>query len=267
MPGRTVADVLASGAVGPRLPAVMPGVIMPGMPIPTMGMAGMDGVPTDGGVSSCGMPLPPWSWLSGSAVGGNVGFGGFGSVALGGGGSAGYCSAVRAGAVPDGIPLPPSDSRALGRTAVEAVEQQCQAQGNTSFASFMSAFRDEMRLAKEKNDGDNRAAGRGRRFVPSGCGRTDASFGILNPPSSALALLDDDAITGSDENEEDFDYWPDEMVPMGVALDNPALEALRDTSPTEETTGSSTTSTAITEGASEEVDGLDDFWPLELLVG
>ena len=39
-------------------------------------------------------------------------------------------------------------SRALGRTAVEAAEQQCQAEGNTSFARFMSAFRDEMRFVK-----------------------------------------------------------------------------------------------------------------------
>ena len=92
---------------------------------------------------------------------------------------------------------------------------------------------------------------------------------VANVPGFAEALglptLSDD----EDEGSDDYDYWPDELVQTGIALDD-AEEAGGTTTTTGSsgntaTTESSTATTEDDEATEEEED--DDFWPLELLIG
>lgn len=130
------------------------------------------------------------------------------------------------------------------------------AQEGVAFRDFMDAFRLEMQQAKDKEL-------RAGRFVPSATlvkvqqaqieARANATFGV-GP------ITGSETLEGSNESD-DYDYWPDELVPDGIAVDEPQIGS---TSTTASTTESSTASTEVTE---ESEDGADDLWPVELLVG
>ena len=120
----------------------------------------------------------------------------------------------------------------------------------------MDAFRSEMRETKD-------FGARAGKFVPSvhltkqqeqrSSSLANEVFGLA-PVGSALVEA------GSDE--EDYDYWPDELVPVEIGAEDAAQTS---TSTTDGVSTSTTDSTAETEPTEE--DSEDDYWPTELLVG
>ena len=77
-----------------------------------------------------------------------------------------------------------------------------------------------------------------------------------------VSMADDPMLMDNEGTEDDFDYWPDELVPLGVAADDAEVGS----SPG--TTTSTTSETETTEGteATDEEDD-EDAWPIEMLVG
>jgi hypothetical protein len=137
-----------------------------------------------------------------------------------------------------------------------------------AFREFMSAFRSEIREVRGRGE-------RVAKFVPSHASeaaqaqelraRADEIFGLTGGP---LALGQGPQAAGEELSDDDdsYDYWPDDLLPGAIAED----EAVQDTTTTTTTQDeeSSTTSTAPTEDGSDfDDDDDDDRWPIELLVG
>ena len=161
------------------------------------------------------------------------------------------------------VPAPPTDVGALGSVAVAAAA----AGEGDAFGDFMNAFRAEMRATRNQNK-------RTQRFVPTR--RTGEQqkreieqcanhlFGFT-PGMDAVPL--NTTMYDDSQDEDDYDYWPDELVPLGVAMDE-AEQQQNTTSSTK--SGDSEESTPPTDVTTETTDsegGRGDDWPLELLVG
>jgi len=128
----------------------------------------------------------------------------------------------------------------------------------------MQAFRTEMRQSRKQEE-------RAAKFVPSAASRAareherevleraNAIFGVGTgeDPSSSLNLIE-----GPDDDDDGYDYWPDELVPRGIAIDD-AEEASSTTSSTSTTEHTETTDS--TRGSDD--DEPEDTWPIELMVG
>lgn len=165
--------------------------------------------------------------------------------------------------LPKGVPIPPQGDRDVGMAAMGAATQAAASEEGKVFKEFMDAFRSEMRQAKDK---DTRLA----RFVPSDQlslqqqrkieARANDVFGVgaANDPSSNL-----NAIETASEEDDDYDYWPDELVPIGIAFDEPPAGSTSTTG----TAATESTSTAETQDSDDDDEDEDDYWPLELLVG
>ena len=136
--------------------------------------------------------------------------------------------------------------------------------GDTAFASFMSAFRHELQAARKRDV-------RIQKFVPS------ANSHMGNPSLAearaeevfavrSAGELGESAIAGGPEAIDDFDEWPDEFLLLGVAAQDPqdAFSAHSTTS----STASDTVTTDATEESSDIRDDDDDAWawPVEMLV-
>jgi len=131
-----------------------------------------------------------------------------------------------------------------------AAETTASARDNLAFKEFMSAFRSEMLEAKNQ-------AKRAGRFVPSRHSvlqPKDARSGCIGAASAFVSLE-------ATSDDDDYDYWPDELVPVGIAADEPQAAS------TSTTASSQASSTTETEGASGNDSDHEDFWPAELLVG
>jgi len=148
--------------------------------------------------------------------------------------------------LPVGVPPPPGVCSASYETPEDGV----------AFKDFMDAFRVEMRKAKDKES-------RTGRFIPSSHLEKQQQQRIEEQANAIFGvgpINEFDPLEASDDSE-DYDYWPDELVPAGIAVDEPQIGS---TSTTASTTESSTASTDVSE---ESEDGADDYWPVELLVG
>jgi hypothetical protein len=232
------------GGVG-TVPMAVPGMMMPpGMMPPGMMPPGMmPGFPGMGmpGMPMPGMPMPP-GMAPGMPMGPVPGMGvapGFGAKPL-----------------PEGVPPPPG---AMGAAAA--------GEGDVAFTDFMSAFRTEMKQARDQGE-------RMAKFVPSskvhaakrqadldrraneifGVG-VAADFAIRDEADASLALA------------EEFDEWPDEFLLLGVAEQDAAQGGSSpDTSRSD--TSTTTSETASTDETEEETeDDGEDAWPIEMLVG
>lgn len=148
--------------------------------------------------------------------------------------------------LPVGVPPPPGVCSATYETHEDGL----------AFKDFMDAFRVEMRKAKDKES-------RTGRFIPSSHLEKQQQQRIEEQANAIFGvgpMNEFDPLEASDDSE-DYDYWPDELVPAGIAVDEPQIGS---TSTTASTTESSTASTDVSE---ETEDGADDYWPVELLVG
>jgi len=138
-----------------------------------------------------------------------------------------------------------------------------------SFGDFMHDFRREVHAAKEQD-------ARVSRFVPATASvlkvqneiqaRANQLFGCRGFVSTidSSPLL----VHGIAEPNDDFDFWPDELVPLGLAQDDMAMATTSTTASADEGDGS----TSTTEGASiSSISGsgedVGDLWPIEMLVG
>ena len=232
--------MMPSAAMGRiAMPMPMPTIGMGVMPGPMMGIApsAMAGVPAGMGglLASAGAPGQSPGLLPAGIPGAFPFMGAMpGALALPTGPS-----------LPPGVPPPPAidSGQAPGSIVGEAGE----------FSSFMTAFRNEIKATR---DHDSRIA----KFVPSAKfaadapseqqqiqTRADAVFGTAVGPGATPGLDDD----------EDFAEWPDELLILGINMDE-AEDGTTSTTTTTETTQS--------EGEDETDDEDEDAWPLELLI-
>jgi hypothetical protein len=135
----------------------------------------------------------------------------------------------------------------------------------------MEAFRKEIKHARSSEQ-------RLHKFVPSRVGQDRAQreieerandifgIGVAQDPTSALTLLG-----AASEDDDDFDYWPDELVPLGIAMDDAGQAGTTSSStpPTEDDSSSTPPTDSATEptDSNSDEDNEEDLWPLELLVG
>jgi len=151
--------------------------------------------------------------------------------------------------LPDGVPPPPTGQGKLQNF-----------NGDAAFSDFMTAFRSEMRLARDQGE-------RQQKYVPSSKiqleqqaaieRRANEIFGI--GADSDPAYREEVLLTG-----DDYDEWPDEFLLLGVAEQEPAGGS---TTPSPESETSTTSETASTEETEDEEDFDDDAWPMEMLIG
>eukprot|EP00966_Prymnesium_polylepis_P143309 3308295-Prymnesium_polylepis.1 len=252
------------------MPMMMPNAALGTMPVP-MGLPGM-GVPGMGpgypiGVGGFGQPGigSGMGGLLASAAAGGQQLGGMlpgqglpmpgvgmpmGMGLPGGTGATGPMQLPTGPKLPPGVPPPPG---VLGQGSAANMAGE-----EGDFSSFMLAFRDEIKASREH---DKRVS----KFVPSSaCAvaapstqqqiqqRADEIFG--ESPMAPGRMADDD------DDEDDFAEWPDELLLLGVNMDE--AEAGSTTSTTTTTT---TTTTDETDETDDEEDD-EDAWPLEMLM-
>ena len=107
-----------------------------------------------------------------------------------------------------------------------------------------------MRQARERD-------GRLAKFVPSSklAMQEQAQIDAQANEIFGVSIADDPMLMDNEGTEDDFDYWPDELVPLGVADDAEGAASRTTTSTTSETE-----TTEGTEATDEEDD--EDAWPL-----
>jgi hypothetical protein len=142
----------------------------------------------------------------------------------------------------------------------------------------MSAFRQEIKQAHYEDARGFRAG----RFVPLAAGHARSVLvagGDVPTPALVQQVTSIGGNGTTTEDADDFDRWPDELVAVGIDLDEPMVDA------TTSTTDASLTSTSTVDTASEDGHASksreqslsqnanrycdesddDDLWPLELL--
>jgi hypothetical protein len=133
-----------------------------------------------------------------------------------------------------------------------------------AFKEFMDAFRSEMRQTQDKKD----RAGRfvlSRVLVPPQRSHSQARSDVRADPNSCvcdevgIGQVAPPLILESASDDDDYEYWPDELVTIGIGLDEPQISTTtpRSMSATE------STSTTETENSEECTD--TDAWPIEML--
>ena len=214
---------------------------------PPAGIAGMIGTAAPSDISMPAtdgyLPFPPaQAWVSAQAAAASTLFpSAFGPQPMG---QTPYSSA---------IPQPPIDSRFRVPTEVTAGEE------SRAFNEFMNAFRVEMRQAKASNT-------RIARFVPSSA--MDKARGIEEQANKIFDVPAPGSGEGQTDGwdvDDDYDYWPDELVPLGISQDE---QIANDTTPSI-TSSTEEDSTPTTEATSDSMpsDEPADLWPIELLIG
>jgi len=151
--------------------------------------------------------------------------------------------------LPDGVPPPPGMGMDMhGKTG----------EGEAAFSDFMSAFRSEMKEARDQGT-------RMQKFVPSKQ-IADRKRRDAEQKAEAIFGLGADSMAGGGMAiQEDFDEWPDEFLLLGVAEDN--AEARSSQSPDTDTSTTSETGSGSTDETEETEDDEEDAWPIEMLVG
>merc|ERR1711998_281658 len=123
----------------------------------------------------------------------------------------------------------------------------------------MTAFRDEIKATREH---DSRVA----KFVPSSKFANSAPDTQLQIEQRADEIFGPSPVgpglTGEnvDDDEDDFAEWPDELLLLGINMDEAEAGS----------TTSTTTTTTTTDDDTNETDDTDDededAWPLEMLI-
>uniref|UniRef100_A0A7S3BDH7 Uncharacterized protein n=1 Tax=Haptolina ericina TaxID=156174 RepID=A0A7S3BDH7_9EUKA len=151
-----------------------------------------------------------------------------------------FSQILRSAPLPPGVPPPPVAGGGATDTG-----------GEGDFNTFMTAFRDEIKATRDQQ-------GRVAKYVPSRtCATAEAEKQSIQAKADAIYGQGPAEMRAAEGELDDFTEWPDELLLLGIDVDD-AEDGT--------TTSTTTTTTTTTESEVEDETDDDDAWPLELLV-